>query len=1107
MSIRNHQGLNMEGGSHWRGAEVALWRASFVAREAILLAPDNMSKKEADSYFKALVVFLKSQYASAISPDVTDGRPIRVRLPYIVVACFHEHNRGLARNDTARKVDYLNVFEVKGEVLSSTKNILVGPQCLGCFDDVIRAEDAFWLRLVEKFNTRRKNNGGQELVFSTNVHPYTRATAWTYLYSKEDLLQRYAYIPGSPAGWAIVEDIHLVWDQPEMVFRAEDAMEVDNVNSESQEEGKEVQPDLRKKRPRASTASERDQPSVPQADLVGVSDSPQGKPAMKRVRLAPSDAQVEEVPEPSSSRVTLDHQKYQSTGSYDQVQTSPADQEALPGNKEAQSDLELDNEDDTEPLHKADHQDRLDEDPEDSKGVVEEQGTDDDEVVEIQPPKVEEKKMKKKKTKKSKAIIEDEVEEIEPPKEKRNLFLREDDEVEDVEHLHLEGGPNHNWDENSLTASLAFLEQNPFLKSLVVTQISPVACRNCVSAQQPCIVALAYFHGCVLCKTRSQGCSLCPKVGKGNMKDAGWCRFITIIHHAAAVLGLESEKGPIEVLPDYTGVVLPPFPKRLAPLLKRTLSAEKIQEIWKDALSFIKDPNYYAVPHSMLKALKDDRPTRARWPKLGPNQEVRRRLTVIYANIKTGLLPRIWATDYHDGFRLTGPSTSLLPIQMSASSTAKEKGKAKAIPVPTAKGKGKAKEIAKAPPVKSKAGKQVATSSKPAASKTHKLTPVPSHTEEDEEEAMTLEERMMLAATAGPSNAAADPTDADLIDVGYQSSSLPSPGNLIATLAKEEGQSGQGAGGSRASSSSGSSDTWLAAFYKPLVENIRHSLETLNANFNRETAHDERSRQQVQIVCDNVEKLVAGWEKNRKTMKGRFDELKEEVKQLFGELECALIIGKTNTQLLKALSVKVDGISVSLEVIKQQIARNTPPTTAVLSEDQVTSVARRIEEMVISSIRQEMLPLQQIAKDLEERQSIGQHSYSSQQSHDGASASQVQTPDKGSLSDSREVVVSHISSNKGHVQVDTPVISSTRRPLGALVQDEEIERDLSDAHAPALQVQDVDVDGLRASADANLTLPEDEEAHDPSSTEPNANPDIVMKEGESGESGDDTASV
>lgn len=170
---------------------------------------------------------------------------------------------------------------------------------------------------VEKFNTRRKNNGGQELVFSTNVHPYTRATAWTYLYSKEDLLQRYAYIPGSPAGWAIVEDIHLVWDQPEMVFRAEDAMEVDNVNSESQEEGKEVQPDLRsmilfselgcvanimlEKRPRASTASERDQPSIPQADLVGVSDSPQGKPAMKRVRLAPSDAQVEEVPEPSSS--------------------------------------------------------------------------------------------------------------------------------------------------------------------------------------------------------------------------------------------------------------------------------------------------------------------------------------------------------------------------------------------------------------------------------------------------------------------------------------------------------------------------------------------------------------------------------------------------------------------------------------------------------------------------------------------------------------------------------------------------------------------------------------------------------------------------------------
>lgn len=75
---------------------------------------------------------------------------------------------------------------------------------------------------------------------------------------------------------------------------------------------------------------------------------------------------------------------------------------------------------------------------------------------------------------------------------------------------------------------------------------------------------------------------------------------------------------------------------------------------------------------------------------------------------------------------------------------------------------------------------------------------------------MTLEERMMMAATTGPSTAL--PT---AMDIGYDSS-LPSPSNVIAYVEKAivERKPTKSGGGSRASSTSGSSDTWLGTFYK-----------------------------------------------------------------------------------------------------------------------------------------------------------------------------------------------------------------------------------------------------------------------------------------------------
>ena len=54
------QGLNCRDGIECSELEAPLWRASFVAREVILICPEGMSTDEQDIYFNALIKYMVS---------------------------------------------------------------------------------------------------------------------------------------------------------------------------------------------------------------------------------------------------------------------------------------------------------------------------------------------------------------------------------------------------------------------------------------------------------------------------------------------------------------------------------------------------------------------------------------------------------------------------------------------------------------------------------------------------------------------------------------------------------------------------------------------------------------------------------------------------------------------------------------------------------------------------------------------------------------------------------------------------------------------------------------------------------------------------------------
>ena len=61
-SLPHLQGLNCRDGVECSEAEAPLWRASFVAREVILMCPEGMNDEECGIYFNPLIKYMVSSF-------------------------------------------------------------------------------------------------------------------------------------------------------------------------------------------------------------------------------------------------------------------------------------------------------------------------------------------------------------------------------------------------------------------------------------------------------------------------------------------------------------------------------------------------------------------------------------------------------------------------------------------------------------------------------------------------------------------------------------------------------------------------------------------------------------------------------------------------------------------------------------------------------------------------------------------------------------------------------------------------------------------------------------------------------------------------------------
>lgn len=186
----------------------------------------------------------------------------------------------------------------------------------------------------------------------------------------------------------------------------------------------------------------------------------------------------------------------------------------------------------------------------------------------------------------------------------------------------------------------------------------PTACSTCLSAGQPCIVWLAFFHGCLLCKFRCQRCSLSPQVGKKKaLSDKALCWWLTVIHHIRALLALQTPQGAIEVLPDYSGVTATGVPTDKLDSFRQRMSQPEINKQCK-LLTATADsiwPHFYGMPYAYLIELdmNNKRPLAPLWPKLPKMSKVIVVAKRIYTDGKNGLLPRLWAAQFHDGYNIS----------------------------------------------------------------------------------------------------------------------------------------------------------------------------------------------------------------------------------------------------------------------------------------------------------------------------------------------------------------------------------------------------------------------------------------------------------------------
>ena len=140
-------------------------------------------------------------------------------------------------------------------------------------------------------------------------------------------------------------------------------------------------------------------------------------------------------------------------------------------------------------------------------------------------------------------------------------------------------------------------------------------------------------------------------IRKGEQKriaipDPKWCAWISGVHLVVSILQMRDPLGPRGILPDYTNVKLPPFPKNLM-WEKDIQSNQRVKGEWND----LKDSeeiidNYTGVPYE--KVAGETAPiVRDRWPRLPENAI--QLVEEILEEMRAGDPDRPWADGYNDG--------------------------------------------------------------------------------------------------------------------------------------------------------------------------------------------------------------------------------------------------------------------------------------------------------------------------------------------------------------------------------------------------------------------------------------------------------------------------
>lgn len=114
------------------------------------------------------------------------------------------------------------------------------------------------------------------------------------------------------------------------------------------------------------------------------------------------------------------------------------------------------------------------------------------------------------------------------------------------------------------------------------------------------------------------------------------------------------------MLPSYDGITFPPFLKELTKDFRISLSTKEIKDNW-EAIMANPPETYFSLPHAKLAKMNKEgkRPVRARWPLLGEDpEEVTLDLYNVYSDAKTGVLPRLWAVGYDDGWIKEGSTNT-----------------------------------------------------------------------------------------------------------------------------------------------------------------------------------------------------------------------------------------------------------------------------------------------------------------------------------------------------------------------------------------------------------------------------------------------------------------